>query len=152
MDESRQVDFERNLGFLLGDVARLTRTAFDRRVASLELTRSQWWVLTYVFRDQGLTQSELADNLEIGKVALGNLIDRLEAKGWVERRPDPNDRRINRVYLTEKAAPIMEDMRAPAQDLYDMIVSGLSKSQRETLVDLLLVVRRNLIEDSNHGK
>jgi MarR family transcriptional regulator for hemolysin len=152
MDELRQVDFERNLGFLLGDVARLTRTAFDRRVASLELTRSQWWVLTYVFRDQGLTQSELADNLEIGKVALGNLIDRLEAKGWVERRPDPNDRRINRVYLTEKAAPIMEDMRAPAQDLYDMIVSGLSKSQRETLVDLLLVVRRNLIEDSNHGK
>ncbi len=152
MDESRQVDFERNLGFLLGDVARLTRTAFDRRVASLELTRSQWWVLTYVFRDQGLTQSELADNLEIGKVALGNLIDWLEAKGWVERRPDPNDRRINRVYLTEKAAPIMEDMRAPAQDLYDMIVSGLSKSQRETLVDLLLVVRRNLIEDSNHGK
>ena len=152
MDESRQVDFERNLGFLLGDVARLTRTAFDRRVASLELTRSQWWVLTYVFRDQGLTQSELADNLEIGKVALGNLIDRLEAKGWVERRPDPNDRRINRVYLTEKAAPIMEDMRAPAQDLYDMIVSGLSKSQRETLVNLLVVVRRNLIEDSNHGK
>ena len=152
MDELRQVDFERNLGFLLGDVARLTRTAFDRRVASLELTRSQWWVLTYVFRDQGLTQSELADNLEIGKVAMGNLIDRLEAKGWVERRPDPNDRRINRVYLTEKAAPIMEDMRAPAQDLYDMIVSGLSKSQRETLVDLLLVVRRNLIEDSNHGK
>ena len=152
MDESRQVDFERNLGFLLGDVARLTRTAFDRRVASLELTRSQWWVLTYVFRDQALTQSELADHLEIGKVALGNLIDRLEAKGWVERRPDPNDRRINRVFLTAKAAPIMEDMRAPAQDLYDMIVSGLSKAQRETLVDLLLVVRKNLIADSNHGK
>ena len=152
MDEARQVDFARNLGFLLGDVARLTRTAFDRRVASLELTRSQWWVLTYVFRDQGLTQSELADHLEIGKVALGNLIDRLEAKGWVERRPDPNDRRINRVFLTGKAAPIMDDMRAPAQDLYDMLVSGLSKAQRETLVDLLLVVRRNLIADSNHGK
>ena len=146
------MNFERNLGFLLGDVARLTRTAFDRRVASLGLTRSQWWVLTYVFRDQGLTQSELVDHLEIGKVALGNLIDWLEAKGWVDRRPDPNDRRINRVHLTDKAAPIMDDMRAPAQDLYDMIVSGLSKARRESLVDMLLVVRKNLIDDSNHGK
>lgn len=146
------MNFERNLGFLLGDVARLTRTAFDRRVASLGLTRSQWWGLTYVFRDQGLTQSELVDHLEIGKVALGNLIDWLEAKGWVDRRPDPNDRRINRVHLTDKAAPIMDDMRAPAQDLYDMIVSGLSKARRESLVDMLLVVRKNLIDDSNHGK
>ena len=146
------MNFERNLGFLLGDVARLTRTAFDRRVASLGLTRSQWWVLTYVFRDQGLTQSELVDHLEIGKVVLGNLIDWLEAKGWVDRRPDPNDRRINRVHLTDKAAPIMDDMRAPAQDLYDMIVSGLSKARRELLVDMLLVVRKNLIDDSNHGK
>jgi MarR family transcriptional regulator for hemolysin len=146
------VNFERNLGFLLGDVARLTRTAFDRRVASLGLTRSQWWVLTYVFRDQGLTQSELVDHLEIGKVVLGNLIDWLEAKGWVDRRPDANDRRINRVHLTDKAAPIMDDMRAPAQDLYDMIVSGLSKARRGSLVDMLLVVRKNLIDDSNHGK
>jgi len=101
------VNFERNLGFLLGDVARLTRTAFDRRVALLGLTR-------YVFRNHGLTQSELVDHLEIGKVALGNLIDWLQAKGWVDRRPDPNDRRINWVHLTDKAAPIMDDMRAPA--------------------------------------
>lgn len=152
MSAMREVDFERNLGFLLGDVARLTRTAFDRRVASLDLTRSQWWVLAYVYRDQGLTQSELAYHLDVGKVALGNLIDRLEVKGWVERRPDQKDRRIKRIYLTAKAAPVLESMRVPAQEIYDMIVSGLTKKQQESLVDTLLVVRKNLITDSDSGK
>lgn len=152
MNAKRELDFERNLGFLLGDVARLTRTAFDRRVESLKLTRSQWWVLTYVYRDQGLTQSELAYNLEIGKVALGNLVDRLEANGWAERRADRKDRRVNRIYLTRKAKPILEKMRAPAQDLYDMIVSGLSKAQQESLIDGLVVARKNLLEDVGKNK
>ena len=81
------------------------------------------------------------------KVALGKLVDRLEAKGWVERRADPGDRRVKRIYLTASALPIVESMREPAQDLYETIVAGLSKDQRETLIDLLLVVKKNLIED-----
>ncbi len=147
----QEQDFERNLGFLIGDVARLTRTSFDRRVQALGLTRSQWWVLTYVYREQGLTQSALAEHLEVGKVAIGNLIDRLETKGWVERRPDPKDRRTNRIFLTESVMPIIEAMREPAQDLYETIVSGMSKQQQEGLVDLLLMVRRNLSEDIARG-
>jgi DNA-binding MarR family transcriptional regulator len=143
----QEQNFERNLGFLLGDVARLTRTSFDRHVLPLGLTRSQWWVLTYIFRDQGLTQSQLADHLEVGKVALGNLIDRLESKGWVERRPDQTDRRIKRIYLTPSVMPIIEAMREPAQEQYETIVSGMSKKQQEALIDLLLMVRRNLTED-----
>jgi DNA-binding MarR family transcriptional regulator len=143
----QEQDFERNLGFLLGDVARLTRTSFDRQVLPLGLTRSQWWVLTYVYRDQGLTQSELADHLEVGKVALGNIVDRLESKGWVERRPDQTDRRIKRIYLTPSVMPIIEAMREPAQELYETIVSGMSKKQQDALIDLLLMVRRNLTED-----
>ena len=139
--------FERNLGFLLGDIARLTRISFDRRVLSLGLTRSQWWVLTYALREPGLTQSALAEHLEIGKVALGNLVDRLEAKGWVERRPDPRDRRIKRVYLTEAVKPIIDSMREPAEALFETTVSGLSKDERETLIELLLVVKGNLVED-----
>ncbi len=147
----QEQDFERNLGFLLGDVARLTRTSFDRRVQSLGLTRSQWWVLTYVYREQGLTQSALAEHLEVGKVALGNLIDRLEAKGWVNRRSDQRDRRIKRIYLTASVMPIIEAMRQPAHDLFETIVSGMSKNQQETLVDLLLAVRQNLAEDVARG-
>ena len=70
-------DLSRNFGFILHDVARLLRATYDRRMKALGLTRSQWWVLTYVYREQGLTQSALAEHLEVGKVALGNLIDRL---------------------------------------------------------------------------
>ncbi len=140
--------FERNLGFLLGDVARLTRTAFDKRVQPLGLTRSQWWVLTYVFRDQGLTQSELAGHLELGKVAMGKLIDRLEAKGWLERRYDPQDRRIRRIYLMPAAEPLLDAMREPSQDLYGMLVAGLSNAEQERLVDTLITVRQNLLDDS----
>ena len=58
-------DLSRNFGFVLNDVARLLRTIFDRRVKSLGLTRSQWWVLNYVFRNDGATQSELAEMLEV---------------------------------------------------------------------------------------
>ena len=66
-----QEDLSRNFGFILNDVARLLRTAFDRRVRSLGLTRSQWWVLNHLFRNDGTTQSELADILEIEKATLG---------------------------------------------------------------------------------
>ena len=148
----QEQNLERSLGFVVDEVARLLRTSFDRRVLSLGLTRSQWWVLAYVYREQGLTQSELADVLDVGKVALGGLIDRLESKGWLERRSDQRDRRIKRVYLTASAGPIIESMRGPARELYETVVSGLSKDQQETLIDILLVLKRNLIEDNARSK
>ena len=78
-------DLSRNFGFILNDVARLLRTAFDRRVKSLGLTRAQGWVLNHLFRNDGVTQSELADILQVEKATLGRLLDRLETKGWVRR-------------------------------------------------------------------
>lgn len=140
-------NLERSLGFLVHDVSRLMRTAFDRRVAALGLTRSQWHVLAYAYRDQGLTQSELADVLDVGKVTLGGLVDRLQAKGWLERRPDQSDRRIKRIYLTADAEPIIKSMRAPAQQLFGSMVDGLTETQQEQLVDMLLLLKRNLLAD-----
>ena len=93
-------DLDRNFGFLLHDVARLMRTLFDRRGRDLGLTRSQWWVLTMLYAKEGVTQSELADLMELEKPTLGRLLDRLEEKEWVERRADEFDRRVNRLYLT----------------------------------------------------
>ncbi len=79
------------------------RTVFDRRVRKLGLTRAQWLALTRLHRRPGASQSELADMMEVEKATAGRLIDRLEAKGWVERRAQAGDRRINRVYLTTEA-------------------------------------------------
>ncbi|KPK08583.1 MAG: hypothetical protein AMJ64_03025 [Betaproteobacteria bacterium SG8_39] len=137
-------DLSRNFGFLLNDVARLLRTTYDRRVKALGLTRSQWWVLTHLFRAQGVTQSELAEVLEIEKPTLGRLLDRLEAKGWVRREHDAKDRRAWRVYLSESAEPAMKTMRAVAAEVRRDAMAGLSADEREHFVDLLIAVKSNL--------
>ena len=100
-------DLSRNFGYLVNDVARLMRTVYDRRVRSLGLTRSQWWVLNHLFRHPGATQSELAAILEIERPTLGRLLDRLQAKGWVRREHDERDRRAWRVHLAPAAEPAM---------------------------------------------
>ena len=79
-------DDERHIGFLISDVARLMRTAFDRRVRGLGLTRSQWLVINRLHRRPGATQSELAEMLEVEKATAGRMVDRMEKKGWVVRR------------------------------------------------------------------
>jgi len=144
-------DLSRNFGFILHDVARLLRTTFDRRMKGLGLTRSQWWVLLYVFRSDGATQSELADMLEIEKASLGRLIDRLEAKGWLRREGDANDRRAKRVYLTEAVDPAMKAMRAAAAELRSEALMGLSVADQERFVDTLLSVKGNLLRAENGG-
>ena len=142
-------DLTRNFGFLLNDVARLLRTTYDRRVRTLGLTRSQWWVLTHLFRADGVTQSELADTLEVEKPTLGRLLDRLEAKGWVRREADANDRRARRVHLTEAAEPALSTMRAIAAAVRRDAMSGLSAEERERFVDVLIAVKANLQRPEN---
>ncbi|MBL8532266.1 MAG: MarR family transcriptional regulator [Betaproteobacteria bacterium] len=137
-------DLSRNFGFILNDVARLMRTTFDRRVRSLGLTRSQWWVLNHLFRNDGITQSELADILEIEKPTLGRLIDRLEQKGWIRREADSADRRAKRIFLTEEVEPAMKAMRAAAAELRRDALAGLPAEQREAFVDTLLAIKSNL--------
>lgn len=99
-------DDENYIGYTITDVARLMRTVFERRVRALGLTRAQWLVIARVHRRPGLSQSEIADLLEIEKASAGRLIDRMQAKGWLERRDDRSDRRINRLHLTKKAERI----------------------------------------------
>ena len=144
-------DLSRNFGFLLNDVARLLRTTYDRRVKALGLTRSQWWVLTHLFRADGVTQSELAETLEIEKPTLGRLLDRLEKKGWVRREHDARDRRAWRVYLTAAVEPAMHTLRDVAAGLRRDALEGLPAAQREQFVDTLLAIKSNLqrLENGN---
>lgn len=137
-------DLSRNFGFLVNDVARALRTEYDRRVRELGLTRSQWWVMNHLYRNPGLTQSELAEILEVEKPSLGRLLDRLEAKGWVRREHDARDRRAWRVHLGEAAEPQMRTLRKRAAELMSDALAGLSGAERERLIDLLLAVKANL--------
>jgi DNA-binding MarR family transcriptional regulator len=142
-------DLSRNFGFILNDVALLLRTAFDRRVKSLGLTRSQGWVLNHLFRNDGVTQSELADILQVEKATLGRLLDRLEAKGWVRRENHADDRRAKRVFLTEEVEPALKTMRAAAADLRRDALAGLSGEDQTRFVDALLAIKANLSRPDN---
>jgi len=142
-------DLSRNFGFILNDVARLLRTTFDRRVKALGLTRSQWWVLNHLFRNDGATQSELAETLEVEKATLGRLLDRLEQKGWVRREGDANDRRAKRVFLTEEVEPALKAMRAAASEVRRDALTGLSSDEQERFVDMLLAIKTNLSRPDN---
>jgi DNA-binding MarR family transcriptional regulator len=137
-------DLSRNFGFLLHDVARLMRTAYDRRIRKLGLTRAQWWVLTHLYRSNGVSQTELAETLEIEKPTLGRLLDRLEAKGWVRREHDASDRRVWRVHLTAEVEPALRTMRSIAAELRRDALTGISAAERERFVDTLLAIKENL--------
>ena len=142
-------DLSRNFGFILNDVARLMRNIFDRRVKSLGLTRSQWWVLNHLFRNNGSTQSELADILEIEKATLGRLLDRMEAKGWIRREEHATDRRAKCVFLTAEVEPAVKAMRAAAADLRRDALGDFEVEDRERFVDMLLSIKTNLTRLEN---
>ena len=138
-------DLSRSLGFLVHDVARLMRRAFDRRVKHLGLTRSQWFVVAHLFRTDGQTQRHLADELDMQRAPLSKLLDRLEAGGWVERRADPADRRANRVYTTHKIDSLMLEGTMVGENLTDEIFSGIDENAREEFLTILAQAKSNLV-------
>jgi len=133
------------IGFVISDVARLLRTVFDRRVRRLGLTRAQWLVLTRLHRRPGASQSELADMMEVEKATAGRLIDRLEAKGWVVRRAQTGDRRVNRIYLTPEAERVHKRIWRIAETTVDDALAGLSEREAGQLLKLLGRVKGSLV-------
>jgi len=130
---------------LLVDVARLLRRNFNRRAQALGLTQPQWQALARLSQNQGMNQACLADLLEVQPITLTRLIDRLEAAGWVERRPDPADRRVQRLYLTPKAEPLLDDIRAIAAETREEALHGLSEAERRRMVGSLKTIKGNLV-------
>lgn len=133
-----------NLGYLIGDLSRMIRIVYDRRVEPLGMTRSQWRVMIRLSRREGCTQTELASELEIRKPTLGKLVERLEAKGWVERRADPGDARTRRLFLTGRAKPILDRMYGHAGDVLEGMLDGLSGEDADRLHALLSRMKGNL--------
>jgi len=146
------LNWELRLGFLLHDVARLRRSLVDRYLKPLNVTRSQWWVLAFLSRRDGMSQVALAEELDLGKVALGGLIDRLEASGIVERRPDAADRRVKRVYLTKVGGKLMKDIRASSAEAEHLILAGLDEGELQATVRALRGMKANLLKELSGEK
>ena len=137
-------------GWLTADTARLFRTVFARRVRELGLTRAQWLALTRVNRRPGVSQSELADMMEIEKAPAGRIVDRLQQKGWIERRAEPSDRRVNRIYLTEQGTRVHAAIAPLADATVRDALSGLSAAEQSRLVALMGKVKAQLTEMAAH--
>jgi DNA-binding MarR family transcriptional regulator len=146
---------EESIGFLLGDVARLMRRRFDERARLLGVTRAQWKVLFTLSRQEGLNQGALAERIEVEPITLCRMIDRLEEAGLVERRRDPADRRAWRIYLTERAHPVIAELRTLADALFVHAMTGISEADHTHLAATLRTIHANLSgtdeREARHG-
>ncbi len=135
---------EENPAFLMADAARLFRKAFNARARELGLTGQQWRVLVVIRRNPGIRQSVAADMLEVEPITLSRMVDRLSDAGMVERRADPGDRRAWSLFLTAAAEPLMDRMRAMAEELTGNALDGFSVAERSQLARLVERYRANL--------
>jgi len=136
----------RNFGFLVRDVYRLYARHFERYAREIELTLPQCRVLGHLSRNEGISQARLAELTDTDPMTLVRTLDRMQQDQWIERRPDPLDRRAHRLYLREAARPIMQRMWKIADQARQEALSALSVAEREQLVSLLERVQGALLQ------
>lgn len=143
-----QASFDNDFLFLLYDVARTMRTRADQRARTRGMTRAQWVILARLERQPGITQNEMAAIVEVEPITIARLVDRLEARGLVERRADPKDRRVWRLQLTPAAAPVLREINKYRAEINEIITAGMSDATRRTLKEGLLQMKINLAADA----
>ena len=131
----------------LYDVARLMRTRFDRWARTYGMTRAQGIILARLARQPGMTQNEMAGLCEVEPITVGRLVDRLEARGLLERRLDPADRRIRRLHLLPAAEPILEDIQRYKEELLRDTTEDLDEATMEIVTEALLKMKARLIQE-----
>ena len=139
------LNWELRLGFLVHDVSRLRRRVVDRALKPLGVTRSQWWILAFLSRSDGMSQVALAEELDLGKVALGQLIERLEKTGFVARRPDEQDRRVKRIYLTKRSHALIARIRDSVSVTEREILENIDAADLKATVRALRGMKDNLL-------
>jgi MarR family transcriptional regulator, transcriptional regulator for hemolysin len=139
-----KIPISREIAIGLIDGARMLRTYADQRARQFGISRSQWTVLMRLDRFEGLKQSELAEVLDLQPISLTRLLDRLAENGLIERRPDPNDRRANRLYLTPAARPLLIQLSELGEDVMGTVLDKMDEASRERLLKDLDAIKDNL--------
>ena len=141
-------DHPLRIGFLIHDVSRLRRTYMDKVMKPLGLTRSQYWVIVNLTRHggNGMVQTELAQFMTVGKVTLGRLIDRLEQRGYVERKPDPADRRAKRILLSKQGRKLVKKIQQIAEQANEDILQGITDQEIQNAENILYKMKKRLLE------
>src|SRR5580704_17365677 len=133
-----------NFLFTLGEVFRLVRAYADKQAAHHGITRAQWAVLAKVERSEGMKQSELAELMEMQPMTLTRMIDKLCNNGWIERRGDESDRRVNRLYLRKAARPLLGKLSGLRSELTAAALEGINPADAHRLLAQLEVIKENV--------
>ena len=133
-----------NFLFTLGELQRMVRAYVDKEAARYGITRAQWAVLAKVERTEGLKQSELAELMEMQPITLTRLIDKLCDNGWIERRSDDTDRRVNRLYLRKAARPLLGKLSGLRSEITATALDGINPSDAHRLLALLESIKENV--------
>ena len=135
----------RHFGFLVKDVSRLWVRYFEQRAAQLGMSLSQCKVLVFLSRNEGTTQAKLAELSDTDPMTLVRTLDRMERDGWIERRPDPADRRAYRLHLKPASEPVLEEIQRIGDKVRNEALVGISADEREQMMKLLERVHGNLV-------
>src|SRR6185312_818366 len=133
-----------NFLFALGEVQRLMRAYADKEAARYGITRAQWAVLAKLERSEGMKQTELAEQLEMQPITLTRLIDKLCDNGWIERRGDDTDRRVNRLYLRKAARPLLSKLAELRSELTATALDGINPADAQRLLTQLEQIKENV--------
>jgi len=135
-----------SLGLVIYDVARQLRINFDRRATGIGMSRAQFSILVALKRNEGQRQVDLAEAMELKPISVVRLLDKLEKQGLIERRDDPDDRRAKRLYLTAKAAPLLDKLWIHGAETRKDALAGFTPEEDTQLMELLMRIRTNLSE------
>ena len=137
---------ESDLLIVLYDVARHMRTYSDKVASKHGMTRAQWVILSRLERQPNLSQSELSALAEVSPITVARLVDRLETLGLVERCTDPDDRRIWRLRLTGKAAPMLREIKQFRSKLFRMMTEGVAPEVIDAMASGLQQMKNNVTQ------
>jgi MarR family transcriptional regulator, transcriptional regulator for hemolysin len=129
--------------YSMHELSRLISTMFDKAMSEHRLTHAQWWALMHIFEHEGATQTELAEILQMGRASTGKLLERLEAKHWIERRQDAEDSRARRVFLRHEVVPVFQVMTAEGRRLFEVYLKGISAAEEVRLIAGLRKIKAN---------
>jgi DNA-binding MarR family transcriptional regulator len=118
---------------------------FEQRIPQLGMTFTQCKVLVFLSRNEGTTQAKLAEASDTEPMTLVRVLDRMERDGWIERRPDPADRRAYRLHLLPASNPVLAEILRIGEKARSEALTGLSAEQREEMMNMLEHVRTNLV-------
>jgi MarR family transcriptional regulator, transcriptional regulator for hemolysin len=138
------LDLKRQLIAQLVESSRLLRNYIDSRAKSRGTTRAQWIVLFRLRQQEGLSQVDLAEVLELQPISLVRLLDRLVEHGLLERRPDPKDRRANRLFLTSAGRRLVDDLDGLRDAIASDVLRDIPREAIQTSLDTLVEVKERI--------